>query len=267
MLYNLKEGVLDFGRGKCRYISFGRGAEPLIMVQGLNTRGIKGAGASLAVMYRCFAKKYRVYLFDRSEELPEKATIETLASDLAAAMDKLDLKSAYVLGVSMGGMIAQHLAISRPDLVKKLVLAVTASRCNPTMDGAICEWVRLTREKNFRALIRDMAERMYSEKYLKIYKPFLPLLTLLQKPRDEERFIKLCEACLTVNAYENLSCITCPTLVIGGGKDKILGGDASLEIASRLGCEIKIYEELGHAAYEEARDFNLCVLKFFSQES
>ena len=267
MFYNLKEGILDFGDGKCRYISFGCGSEPLIMIQGLNTRGIKGAGASLALMYRCFARKYRVYLFDRREELPERVTIEALARDLAAAMDKLSLCGAYVLGVSMGGMIAQQLAITRPDLVKKLVIAVSASRCNPTIEGAIHEWIRLTREGKFRALVKDMAERMYSEKYFKMYKPFLPLLTLLQKPKDEGRFIKLCEACLTARAYDDLSRITCKTLVIGGGEDKIVSSEASLEIAERIGCKIKMYEGLGHAAYEEARDFNPTVLEFFSQNS
>ena len=50
MFYNLKEGKIDLGYTKFDYIAFGNGTKPLIMIQGLNTRGIKGAGASLALM-------------------------------------------------------------------------------------------------------------------------------------------------------------------------------------------------------------------------
>ena len=50
----------------------------------------------------------------------------------------------------------------------------------------------------------DMAEKMYSKAYVKRYKPFLPLLTILQKPKDIPRFIILAKACLTCNAYEEL---------------------------------------------------------------
>ena len=263
MFYNLKEGILDFGEGKCRYISFGRGVVPLIMLQGLNTRGIKGAGASLALMYGCFAKKFRVYLFDRSEELADDVTIECISNDVAAAMDTLNIKNAFVLGVSMGGMVAQQLALSRPDLVKSMVLAVTASQTNPTIEKVIFRWIDLTREDKFKELVIDMAEKMYSDKYLKKYKPFLPILTILQKPKDKERFIKLAKACLTASTYENLEKVHCPTLVIGGEDDKIVTADASREIAEKLKCELHIYTQLGHAAYEEARDFNSRVYRFF----
>ena len=50
-----------------------------------------------------------------------------MALDIAAAMDTLGIKNADIFGVSQGGMIAQYLAIDRPDLVNKLVLAVTLS--------------------------------------------------------------------------------------------------------------------------------------------
>ena len=92
---------------------------------------------------------------------------------------------------------------------------------------------------------------------------FLPILTILQKPKDKERFIKLAKACLTASTYENLEKVHCPTLVIGGEDDKIVTADASREIAEKLKCELHIYTQLGHAAYEEARDFNSRVYRFF----
>ena len=90
----------------------------------------------------------------------------------------------------------------------------------------------------------------------------MPLLTVMQKPKDVQRFLTLAKACLTCDTYEELDKIKCPVLVIGGAKDKIVTGQASKEIAKKLGCEIYMYEELGHAAYEEAGDFNRKVYEF-----
>ena len=267
MFYNLKEGKIDLGYTKFDYIAFGNGTKPLIMIQGLNTRGIKGAGASLALMYRIFAKDFRVYLFDRRENLDNGITVRDFALDIAAAMEKLGVGCADVLGVSEGGMIAEYLALERPELVNKLVLAVTLSRNNDTVVSVINRWVEFTENDNYRALIRDMAEKMYSEKYMKRYKPFLPFLTLLQKPKNAERFISLAKSCLTCSCYGELSKIKCPTLIIGGGRDLIVTREASEEIAEALGCELHIYEELGHAAYEEAPDFNRRVYGFLISES
>ena len=50
--------------------------------------------------------------------------------------------------------------------------------------------------------------------------------------------------------------------VIGGQQDKIVSGKASEEIAEKLDCKIYMYENLGHAAYEEAKDFNKRIYDF-----
>ena len=106
---------------------------------------------------------------------------------------------------------------------------------------------------------------MYSEVYIKRYQFFMPLLTMFQKPKDEKRFITLAKACLTCNTYEELDKIQCPVLVMGGKEDKIVTGKASEEMAEKLGCQIYMYEKMGHAIYEEARDFNQKVYDFLKQ--
>ena len=177
-------------------------------------------------------------------------------------MDALGIKNADILGVSEGGMIAQAIAIKRSDLVRKLVLAVTASKNNELIEKTINNWISLTEEENYKELIKDMAYKLYSDKYLKKYKLFMPLLTLLQKPKDKEWFLHLLKSCLTVNTAGSLNQIKCETLVIGGKKDLIVGVDASYEIAKSLNCDLKIYENLGHALYEEAKDFNKIVYNY-----
>ena len=167
--------------------------------------------------------------------------VRDMASDVAAAMDALGITNADVFGVSQGGMIAQYLAIDRPDLVNKLVLAVTLSKNNPVVETTIEKWIVLTEQGNIKELVEDMAIRMYSDAYVKRYKPFMPLLTVMQKPKDVNRFIKLARACLTCNSYEDLHKIQCPVFVIGGQQDKVVSGIASSEIAEKLGCEIYMY--------------------------
>ena len=196
MITRAKEGRLNVSGVSMDYISFGNGPKNLVMIQGLNTRGIKGAAASLAFLYRIFKKDYTVYLFDRRTELREDITIRELAADVATAMDALELDRADVFGVSQGGMIAQYLAIDRPDLVEKLVLA------------------------------DDMAENMYSDAYVRRYRPLMPLLALLQKPKDRQRFLILARSCLTCDAYAELEKVQCPVLVIGGQQDRVVGGQA-----------------------------------------
>ena len=263
MLFHVKEFTISIGDSRCDCIRFGNGSKNMIMLQGLNTRGIKGAALSLAYMYRIFTKDYTVYLFDRREDLSESVTVRELAKDVAVAMDQLGLTKAGILGVSQGGMIAQYLALDRPDLVNKLVLAVTLSRKNPMMEAVLNNWIRMTEQDAWRELVEDMAVKMYSEAYVRRYRPFMKLLTLLQTPKDVPRFLTLTKACLTCETYDDLDKIQCPVLVIGGRQDQVVSGEASVELAEKLGCQLYMYEDLGHAAYEEAKDFNQRVLDFF----
>jgi len=265
MIYNAKELKLCIHNSQIDYITFGHGSKPLIMIQGLSTRGIKGAAISLAYMYRLFAKDYKVYLFDRRPDVHKGITVKDIAADIAAAMDILCLSNADVFGVSQGGMIAQHLAIDRPDLVHKLVLAVTLSRNNSIVESVIEKWVSLAEQGDMKNLVADMAFKMYSDAYVRRYKPFMSLLTLLQTPKDVERFVILAKSCLSCNTYDELDKIQCPIFVIGARQDKVVGGIASDEIAEKLGCKNYMYEHLGHAAYEEAKDFNKRVYDFLKE--
>ena len=265
MLYGAKELKLTANGMQFDYIRFGSGKKPLIMIQGLNTRGIKGAALSLAYMYRIFAKEYTVYLFDRRAVVYDGITVRDMAADIASAMDALGLRNADVFGTSQGGMIAQYIAIDRPDLVRKLVLAVTLSRNNDTVKQVVGDWIEMAERGDMKRFVLDMAEKMYSETYVKKYRPLMPLLTILQKPKDVKRFVILAKSCLTCDTYDILDKIKCPTLVIGGKQDKVVSGVASEEIAEKLGCALHMYENLGHAAYEEAYDFNQMVYDFLSE--
>ena len=103
MLYHAKEQKLTLPQGRLDCITFGSGDRPMVVIQGLSTRGIKGAGLLFALVYRIFAAGHTVYLFDRRTVLQKGVTVRELAADVAAGMDALGLTGANVLGVSQGG--------------------------------------------------------------------------------------------------------------------------------------------------------------------
>ena len=264
-MFRAKEDVLTLNSGNITYISFGKGLQPLVMIPGLRLSGISGGAKAIAWFYRIFAEDYRVYMFDRKDPLTDPCTIHELAEDTADAMQALGLQNAYVFGASQGGMIAQDLAIRHPELVRKLVLGVTLSRNNETAARVIRHWIELAETEGLSGVAADYIQKGYSETYLKKYKAFLPLLLKTQKFMPKERFIVLAKACLTCDTYDHLDAILCPVLVLGGGKDKIVTGEASLEIAEKLHCAYHIYEDLSHEAYNEAKDFNQRIYEFLKQ--
>ena len=211
-----------------------------------------------------FSRDFTVYAFSRKAPLSQNYTTRDMARDQAEAMERLGISQADILGVSMGGMIAQHLAIDFPEKVNKLVLAVTAAEPNPILTESIEEWVSLARAGDHTAFMDSNLRRIYSEGYCRKNRWMVPLIGKLTKPRSYERFFVQAEACLTHSALENLHKIQAPTLVIGGEKDLALGGNASVEIAARIPkAQLHMYPQWGHGLYEEAGDFNALVLGFY----
>ena len=262
MLLNAKNGNIRFNGHDCDYISFGSGDDVLIMLPGVGDgfKTAKGVAVPFSVMYRCFAKDFRVFVFSRRNRMFKGFTTNNMADDIAAIMDKLEIDSAHVFGVSQGGMIAQQLALRHPDKVKSLVLAVTASRPNDIMRDSLETWLRMADKDDYKGIMLDTAERSYTGAYLERGRKLNKLLALV-KPKDYTRFRILCESCLEHDAYDELDKISCPVFIIGADSDKVLGGEASEELAERIpGAELYMYEGYSHGVYEQAKDFNKRVL-------
>lgn len=265
MLYNAKNGILQMESGTMEYIRFGRGKRVLVMLPGLGDglRTVKGTALPMAFTYRVFTKAFTVYMFSRIQPLPVGYTTRDMARDQSLAMEQLGIRQADILGVSMGGMIAQYLAIDSPEKVGKLVLAVTAAQPNPILREAINEWVTCAKDGDHTALMDSNLRRIYSEGYCRKNRWSVPFIGLLTKPKSYDRFYTQADACLAHDAWAYLSRICAPTLVIGGEKDLSLGGDASREIAAQIpGAALRMYPQWGHGLYEEAKDFNRVVMDF-----
>ena len=268
MLYDAKDGVLSLQNGEMEYVRFGNGEKTLIMLPGLGDalRTMKGTAKPLALMYRMFAKDFTVYMFSRKCVLSDGYTTRDMARDQAEAMDLLGISKAHILGVSMGGMIAQHFAIDYAQKVEKLILVVTAARSNPIMEESIEEWLSFAKNDDHVGFMESNMRRIYSESYYQKNKWMIPAIGKLTKPKSYARLFVQARACLEHNAYDGLERINAPTLVMGGEQDLTLGGEPSREIAARIpNAVLRMYAQWGHGLYEEEKTFNQTIFDFLMQ--
>ena len=262
-----KNGSLQTGQASMDYIRFGSGPKALILLPGLGDglRTVRGTALPMALMYRSFGQAYTVYAFSRRNGPPQAFSTRDMARDVKAALDALAIQKADVFGVSMGGMIAQHLAIDYPEAVGRLVLAVTASHPNAILEESVGEWMAAAEAGDHTALMDSNLGRIYSDRYYRRSKWPIPFIGRLTKPASYDRFLILARACLAHNAYASLSAISAPTLVIGGEKDLALGAEASRELAEKVpNAKLHIYPQWGHGVYEEEKGFNPLVLNFLT---
>lgn len=150
-------------------------------------------------------------------------TTREIATDHAVAMTALQLENAAVLAVSQGGMIAQFLTIDHPELVSKLVLAVTTPEADETLKSVVSSWMHMARAGDYGSLVIDTMEKTYSRAYCKRMCSLYPILSRIGKPRSFDRFLAQAGACVEHSVTSELSRITARMLCIGGGDDRVVG--------------------------------------------
>ena len=269
MLWNAKNGTVPLGDTEMDYVSFGHGDRSLVLLPGLSDAlaTVRGKALLLARPYTPFFEEYTVYMFSRKNKMPPTYTIRDMAWDQAAALEALGIRRSHVLGVSQGGMIAQVLAIDHADLVEKLILAVTAPCVNEQLRSCVNRWIALARQGRHRELMIDTAEKSYSPERLRKLRRLYPLLGALGKPASYDRFLTNAGAILGFDAGDALGRIRCPTLILAGGEDRIVGAQASFALREKIpDSELYVYPHLGHGAYEEAEDFYPRIRAFLAEK-
>jgi len=264
----IKNGTIHLKDDTMHYIRFGRGSKSLVMLPGLGDglTTVKGTALPMALMYRAYARSYTVYMLSRRNHIPQGYGTQDMAHDLKQALDILGVSKADLIGVSMGGMIAQHFAADYPEITGKLVLAATSAEPNPTLTASIHAWTQLAARGDHAALMDSNVRLIYSDAYYRKNRWLIPIMGVLTKPKSYDRFLIQAAACLRHNAADRLAQISSPTLVIGGEQDRCLGADASRQIAASIpGAQLKMYSEWGHGLYEEAKDFHQVVLRFLGR--
>jgi pimeloyl-ACP methyl ester carboxylesterase len=149
-------------------------------------------------------------------------TTRDLATDLAAALDVLLDEPAVLVCHSMGGMVAQHLAADRPDLVAAMILSATVPQADTVLRRVLADWARVVRVGDATAYAQLAIAASYTGRErdlraaLVVADPPPPL------PAEAiARHLALSHACATHDALDRLAAIRAPTLVLAGEHDHV----------------------------------------------
>jgi pimeloyl-ACP methyl ester carboxylesterase len=233
------------------YEAHGQG-EPLFLIAGL------GANATLwETQIPVFAEEFRVVAFDnrgagRSEKPPGPYSMALFADDTVALMDLLEIGAAHVYGESMGGMIAQEVALRHPQRVRSLVLGCTTfggPQAVPPPQELLPILVSLAALSPEEAL--DQGSRIFyhasrREDMKRRLQAYVDTRT------TPEAYQMQLEACIAFDSYERLPRIGAPTLVINGDGDAILPAENSRTLSERIpGAELVLFPDSGHLYFHE----------------
>ena len=237
------------------FIKYGHGNKPIIMIPGLSYIMIPGQVERRKLNSEPYTNEFTCYYIERRPNLHEGYSTRQMAEDVYDFICALGLKQVYVQGVSQGGMIAQWLAIDHPEVVKALVLTVTMSKPNETIKETT-KWLKILKSGDPKGALEYMQKGSFSKKWLEEHK-FDPIeLPSEEAARPLDQYEILQKACLTHNCYLGLSNIKCPTLVNGGWEDGVVSGEASIEIAEKLKCDLHMDAGLGHGLNEEDPNYH-----------
>ena len=109
------------------------------------------------------------------------------------------------------------------------------------------------------------AKAVYTPSFFEQYKDAIIASIDGSTRQDIRRFALFARKIKDFDIYGEIDRITCPMLVIGGGKDKLIDVQASRDIAEKTGAELYIYEKYGHAVYDEAPDIKYRLFEFFTK--
>ncbi|HEU4769282.1 MAG TPA: alpha/beta hydrolase [Pyrinomonadaceae bacterium] len=219
------------------------------------------------------AQNFRVITFDprgvAGSDKPEGSqTIALLADDLAHLLQTIGINSAYVVGASFGGFVAQEFVLKYPGMTRKLVLCCTS--CGgpnhiapaPETLQALASTKGLNSEERMRASLL----LAFSSEYVRTEVSEVDQVVRLRAANEvpEHVYLSQLQAAINFNAEERLEQIDCPTLVLSGDADVIVPVQNSRNLAARIsGATLCVLEGGSHTFFiEQAREFNHIVAEF-----
>jgi pimeloyl-ACP methyl ester carboxylesterase len=231
---------------------------PLLLI-----RGLGGQGVDWGTTAERLASRFRVITFDNRDagaNEPETAaySIDDMADDAAGLLRALGIDKAHVIGHSMGGFIAQHLALNHPDLIDHLILVGTsplagAALGQPLVPPTEEEWVADPVERT-----RKRAPESHAPGYFDTHADELEAMAQLAATNrmTREGYARQIAAISdTHNVRDRLGEIDIPTLVIHGDVDPLVGLKGGQLLAQGIpGATLKVYPGVGHHPFREAAE-------------
>jgi len=215
------------------------------------------------------SQHFRVILYDvrghgESEASRDSYSLEELANDVVKLLDHLSIARAALVGISLGGMIGQVLALTAPERLAALVLCSTGSEANEAMKASLDLRIEAVRLKGMESQVEPTLARWFSQEFLQSAPRTTAWIADLIRTTSPDGFIGGCRALQELNVTERLKQIKVPTLLVPGEKD--LAFPPSLAESIRERIEDSKLEVLRGAAHlgivEQAHRFNEILLPF-----
>lgn len=212
---------------------------------------------------------FRVLRYDlrghgKSEATEGEYTLEQLAADVIGLLDALEVDSVHFVGLSIGGMIGQCLALNYADRLRTLSLCDTAAIIPEDAQPLFEERIRRARDQSLEALAEETLERWFTQPYLKQNPPEVELIRNQILATSLAGFIGCSKAILGLNYVGRLSQIKLPTLIIVGEDDPGTPVAASQAIHQRIqNSKLVVLPSAAHLSnIEQADAFNSALLEF-----
>ncbi len=244
------------------YEQEGEGSD-LLLVHGLGGT-LQVWGADVPV----FARHHRVTRFDvrghgESEKPPGPYSLARFAQDVMAVCDAAGIESTHVLGISMGGVIAQRVALDAPRRVRSLILVSTSSEVGPQ---SVTAWQRLAERIErfgFDAQTAD-ASRAFAPAFAKQHPDVVAALARRNAANDPRGYAAAARAVSDYNWTAELSRVTVPVLILQGLDDQLTPPGGSVKMSRALPhARLVMVDEAGHnLAIEQPAVFQSSVLAF-----
>jgi pimeloyl-ACP methyl ester carboxylesterase len=230
-----------------------------------------------ALLYRhvpVFAREYKVITFDnrgtgKSDKPDIPYSLEMMANDLAGLLDIIGIEKAHFAGYSMGGRIAEEMALSYPERVNSLILvcpitwsAELHNQPQPVTEEELKRWEALLPEEKGKLMLRGVVSEAFIEKNRKLAGKMEKIITKGYGPLYAmNRHI---HASRSYDNYKRLQQIKTPTLILAGEADTTVTLDNIHILKERLpGAELAVMDKMGHfMMWEGFEESNRIMLDF-----
>lgn len=191
-------------------------------------------------------------------------TLELLAEDVIGLLDALEMDRAHFVGLSMGGMIGQSLALNHPHRLKSLALCDTASVVPSEAQPLWQERLDKVRNKGMEPLLEETLERWFTPAFLKQDPPMVKLIREQIVTTPPTGYMGCAEAIRRLNYQDRISVIKIPTLIMVGEDDPGTPVAASEAMHKRIGnSKLVVLPSARHLSnVEQAEGFNAALLAF-----
>jgi len=193
-------------------------------------------------------------------------SFEVMTEVLIHLIEHLDAGSVHLVGISFGGMLAQTLALARPDLVSSLSLLATLCTFPEPVRGALRERARVARAEGMGRIAQLSNERWFPADFRVRRPDVLDRATRCLLQQDASFHACIWETIATLDLETRLPDVSCPTMVIVGGEDVNAPMEAGSKIADLIsGSELHEISGLGHfPPFEAPEAFNKLLRRFLT---